>query len=1523
MRCALTVNLGLISRCGTGMSTAHGRALAHGMSSVGRTTRTTPLTSRGAPLSTPARGVDSVPASAASGVPSATGGLSRASTAQWQLSTPRTVGDLARGFMASDLAGGVRGRLALHEWQQSALASRRSRVAELQVRFRRCRRELRQAFDALTSAREEEMLKQLARHWCTRHAPLRKWKRFLRAQQFARATSDAALTHRMHLAWHHWRQKALMYASRAQLGTAAVLAARSHNFMLSWHTWRQRTLESRKRGEAEMAAATEFVMFIRRVLSTCAHQVLQHWRAIAAEGVSFGMMLNLAASHAWKLAASDALLAMLTFCRERRLRVTLKIEAKMALRQSRIAHVWCVWARRSRARVAARTCGLLVTQHGQTSRLVALRRGLRKWRLCAGTIGGAAARMVLVSSSHTRKELRGGFRHWYGECIARFGSIHVCENASRYASSAALLRALRWWRGLVAYAEAMSAAVRMARISRSRLGLVRLYTQVARQMQRTEWLEAGCHAAAVAVALLRARSAWRRWPRSRVPAALQDDVADLHFSRMVKQTCFWQWAARAADASRVHDAIDFGFRSTRERQLMECVSTWRHLASVYAPPPLLFLEDGRGRTISVTTLRARLSALRAFWKRWPRYVYIGRWQYSAAIETSDEHWRRLALRECWRRWPRTGLSPIESMTLALYLDWKLKLIDGWRRWRLEIRRCFSLHFLSPGGRADATAVAAIRRRWVAWHSWQRRVAEYQSVALLIGFSATMSVQSALRTCWRRWPRQRIPPRLSDAVASAHDRVMKLQLTFLAWQAFGQAAEVRAAQRAVCTAHQLASTWTVWMLAVVSQQANASLDATALAFARRSAIARGIDAWLRRCLGYEPAPRVRHATDDWLYEATNDWLTDVVGEEMVEEEASATATCTPRVASESSARVSEVPSEEAEYDAAEAGFRAGFEAGAQAWASVATGNDAEAVAGAAAAAEAAASLAESELTQRHKPLSPGPGETSAGGEVGLAIGPHSVVGDWGDLQSEASYASAPPPLFLVGPPPTAPTTAPYTTAPMTVDPPTDATYPFAPTPSSFATPRTYAAEHTHLSLRPTGMALSVENWAGGRAAAHLPLADASTLSGNTSRLAALLRRPDAPIAALVPAFLRWCKRSACQLKLAVLTASVSDGRTMATLLAVMTQLWRHAAERREHSEMTAVANGAYAAQRLSEALVQLEAAAQETWWRVRREKATSHTRKTDRRAARRMLHVWALYAMPLALGQRVQDHGHRRETLRSTLASWRDRCASLRTLYYGYVNIASRIGYRVAFSTFERWRCLAVIHAKLLAAILMYEYKTRGLALQAWRVHSSVRSLSTRQWHRRLMATFMQPRRDAKLRAALEAWHHRSVVGATWHGLMHGSDARIAHERIVLGMQMWREFAARTRRLAMNHELASIAGPGTANRRLKERVASSFARWHEVCVLAIPPVMRQLLKAKKRMEMAQHSRDLEVSSYQPLPRLAAALAEAQSGGAAAAEVIVATMSPPRQQQLASSLGMDEPTDPSIGDRIASFLTSPFK
>ena len=214
----------------------------------------------------------------------------------------------------------------------------------------------------------------------------------------------------------------------------------------------------------------------------------------------------------------------------------------------------------------------------------------------------------------------------------------------------------------------------------------------------------------------------------------------------------------------------------------------------------------------------------------------------------------------------------------------------------------------------------------------------------------------------------------------------------------------------------------------------------------------------------------------------------------------------------------------------------------------------------------------------------------------------------------------------------------------------------------------------------------------------------------------------------------------------------------------------------------------------------------TWWRLRREKASSQLYKTRRRQVQYAFGLWLWTIAPLAFAQRVCDHGHRRHCLRAALASWRDSCAALRSLYYGYVSIASRVGYRVALSCFDHWMKLGKLFSVEWTARHLHEQRMLQSALGRWDVAVSTRSADLRQIRARAQAA-AEVRRLAQLRAALGEWGRQSRREGAWRGLVQGSDVAVAQQKVDAALRKWRELAADNAMRRQHEQLAAIAGRG--------------------------------------------------------------------------------------------------------------------
>jgi phage terminase small subunit len=703
-----------------------------------------------------------------------------------------------------------------------------------------------------------------------------------------------------------------------------------------------------------------------------------------------------------------------------------------------------------------------------------------------------------------------------------------------------------------------------------------------------------------------------------------------------------------------------------------------------------------------------------------------------------------------------------------------------------------------------TASSAVRACWLRWP--RHRTAEPRAAALAAAHGHT----HRLRDCWRRWPRSRVPSHMSMAVAAAHDRVGRMQRCILTWRLRERAAALVATQRTAYARQHLVAAWRLLVIGVNAQLTVAPLMASAIEFADHSACARRFREWAHLCLGY-----VDHGVGrSSVASGSEAWG----GEELLLDEGGGTAGDWALPAVEEG---EEWPDwlEGAASDLAEQTWRSAVQRLAAEQLAVETG-----------AGASASSL---------PPLS------------------HSLSTD--SMPSDARLGDPPLPDFdaavveETGPPPPGgggdePRKG-HLSTPQTI-PPTvrrSTASPAAPSPRLRQTPRT--AGHVG-----GGGGAPTPPWTG-----DSPRRDSSGSSMTVTsaavaerRLTSLMLRPLCSTTGfLYAAFRRWARRLEHQSALFVLAQAASLCHVRACLLAAVTWLWRHAVDQRSRRAMIGAAHLAHAARRQSAALQLWRVAGQAPWWRLKRELVFATARGALRREAGRMMRFWAELVRPMAKATRVQRIGHVRSVLRASLAVWRDGCEARRELAFGYMRIAARVGLRVALGSFERWRHAAEIRWMQMAVGHACRRTRLDRCVRAWVALSSRRATDEKllSYHASILSA---PRRLETLRTARDAWRrHVALMGArrTLHASSVALFARACEQ---YGMRRWRDFAQHELRNAMRERLATVAGPSAAQRRLTGRVADSFAQWRQVCVDVIPPVLRQLLHVRRRMEQSQAS-----------------------------------------------------------------------
>ena len=1239
----------------------------------------------------------------------------------WLLATQRTF------EIAAPLAM-VRRRRAMRCWTRVAVQRRRQRVAGIDLRSRCRSRDVRAAFDDLVAWRITENVKAMALIFCRRQAPLRTWRRLARTAKYGRAAAAAAVDHHLHLAWHAFRRRVCEGQQAARIFTAVSDAARAHSFISTWHLWRQRTRESNQRYYAEMGAADMFVRFVQNVMTTCALQVMHHWRAVAHRGVTAALMYSRGVQYADRGAVYTAVITMRMHARRRRKWALIRVSGIMGVREHRIAGAWSVWARQLRASAHGARVLKMATHKGDILRLVRMATALRKWHHSASRqVGDVLVRVA--AAVRERQQLGGCLRRWHVARVARLKTIDRFKMAFYLASRAACKSRFGLWCIVSAHEAVMSAATIAARRSRQRRSFAGWRLRSSQETSRTEWLESSRAFAAIEVSRQRLRLAWQRWPRYRVPAVLRGSVAVMHAAVTAKRHAFHMWHAALATSQALTTTARGGFAKTRSRWLRASWTRWRRLTHVISSS-LLTMSALAGMT------RRRAQALRMSWDRWPKqpmpeaipdtpgmctrkdaYTWH-RWGYADAMEAADAHVIGVRLRDGWRRWPLGGWLRAAMALAAVAHRRQLT----WHRWarRATLTRSLEQRVL---GHAVVVAHAAVRSCWRRWPDC--RVANAPAAARS-HFCAAIK-----RAYWSKWPRLRVPPKLSAAVAFAHDRVDKLRRGLLAWRHFQQRGQVDDVQRVIFTHHRTAAAWATFVFALNESQVTASIAAPAIACAARGACARGFEAWVSRCYPATFLERrnmrraLTRSSESAVFPRASE--SGVFFQPLQEDAfdpptvAFETPVFQPRVAPIGAPVDSPIAARDALTTSI--GLTMSMEPRGEV-AELADEGDAYLLWNADADESGAAGVGSSLLVSSCGALT---GEDAEVSEATVAANrhehlahvhpAHALMGGWGDgtlsrAGSDAQAASRPS------------TTAPPLTPVVTLPP----------------------AYSSLLSASTPGL--------GNTSSAPTIIRRRSSLMAVTLAMPAAVN-DDPALRVMWPALKRWRRRAARAVELLSLSDAAALSIFHAHLFEGVTRMWRHAAARRAHVATVHAAHAAYVARWQRAALRCLLLAGRETWWRVRREKAITAAALTLRRTAVRMMTQWHEMARPLARATRRQRFGHRRATLRAAWLMWTGWSSALRDMAIGFLIIASRVGQRVALVSFRHWRVTA---RRLIVAHALLGVKERQLRLRAlkwWaRQARSNQTVDLLRWQQAAANTERQVR---VVREAFGSWRHQGYL----------------------------------------------------------------------------------------------------------------------------------------------------------------------
>ena len=124
------------------------------------------------------------------------------------------------------------------------------------------------------------------------------------------------------------------------------------------------------------------------------------------------------------------------------------------------------------------------------------------------------------------------------------------------------------------------------------------------------------------------------------------------------------------------------------------------------------------------------------------------------------------------------------------------------------------------------------------------------------------------------------------------------------------------------------------------------------------------------------------------------------------------------------------------------------------------------------------------------------------------------------------------------------------------------------------------------------------------------------------------------------------------------------------------------------------------------------------------------------------------------------------------------------------------------------------------------------------------------WH---VAVFTNPRRLRLLRAAHAEWCSRCIDRIAARGLLAGARRIGAPKLKRHTVRRWREYLlAMEAKRRCDGLVHGLVHRGAAQRQLASRQAVCFARWREVGVERVPPVLKQLMRVRRRMDASGYA-----------------------------------------------------------------------
>ena len=333
------------------------------------------------------------------------------------------------------------------------------------------------------------------------------------------------------------------------------------------------------------------------------------------------------------------------------------------------------------------------------------------------------------------------------------------------------------------------------------------------------------------------------------------------------------------------------------------------------------------------------------------------------------------------------------------------------------------------------------------------------------------------------------------------------------------------------------------------------------------------------------------------------------------------------------------------------------------------------------------------------------------------------------------------------------------------------------------------------------------------------------------------------ACILPCMQRWRRRASRrrQSRMVLAVAAISHAR--ATLLRGTWTFWRRCRERQGALEAEATVHGLLTFRRTYLALQHWRAASNGEWWRVTDERCATARASATISSVRRALDFWHWSTTHRQLNSHVALLAAAFHAEQWAWCRWLDRGAVLRQLALGFVHLLQRVNVSRAMTLIRRWRTAA--HTLKLAVSLRHFERTSALlhTVRRWRETSFA-------WFRLSRATTAYPTSERLLCAAYALWlqcaSRRDGLRAAqltlastlgWRRQLHGA------------LHHWGA-AARVEQDLKLTNLTALLAAGAIQRRLPvSQQRDAFFVWRQSCVVQLPPVLRQLQRAGRRMALA--------------------------------------------------------------------------